>query len=684
MARRPALSNRQLGHAADFRPAARARRRGARRRGSSTGPSACGRRTARGASTPGHDGGDDRAARACRPVAGPAPAVVRLRPLHLRDAAPREPQSRPRVARRHGGRARLVRVALAEPGRRRGALYRVRGAHRDGALGDLPAPHLAHARVGGGAARPRPVDSRAARRARRRQQGGQPPLWAGRSVLARRAGAVATSAGPRAPPDRRRRRGVEPWLHRHALLAAPLSLVSAHPAALRRGRAAAARARATGLRERGPHGRGAGARAGRGRAAPAANPHAARGGNAQAHRVDDLLGVRRGARRRPARPRRAPRTRASPRHHSRHARRRAIGDGADRLHDSRGEPPGPDSPRVRLWRPRPMLHVPRPRRAGPHGDSRRERGRAPRAGARRRAAGRAARLPVAASGDVAVRPLVSPQAAPPSGAAAHRSLRGQRATSHRAVRRPPEIHGARRAAAPVRRCVLSQPLLRGGGARDRARGRRDEPVHGRRRHGAVRRGRRCGARMPGRPARRPGDRGERRRAERRHGRRARRAAAPRHRHPHGRRGRGADGLSRDGVPHGSRRHGPRGEPTPRSDEAIPGAARDLRGRCRPSRRRRLSIRAPRDHGEKPPRAAGDPSDPRARRPRASKTTKDSAGSEQKPSRVFERLAGLQLGADSENLGEARRGPSRPPPTVISSTRSACPRPASPPCRPGRA
>src|SRR5207247_9619386 len=82
----------------------------------------------------------------------PRPALVRSRPLRLRDHAPGEPLARPRLARRDGGRTRLLPRAVAQPRRLAPAVRVARHARGARLLGALPAPHAAHAVVGGRAA----------------------------------------------------------------------------------------------------------------------------------------------------------------------------------------------------------------------------------------------------------------------------------------------------------------------------------------------------------------------------------------------------------------------------------------------------------------------------------------------------------------------------------------------------
>ena len=195
----------------------------------------------------------------------------------------------------------------------------------------------------------------------------------------------------------------------------------------------------------------------------------AAGGHAQADRVDDLLAfvgalgvvlLARAGRRVLEHRRGGDPDRLS---------RRAGGRRARRLHHPRGEPARADPPRVGVRRARPLLDVPRPRRRA---DSRQSRRRAPTSGAcssawaRRRACGSPAsrgRVAMWRSGR-SCRPR--PRRPEPRRAAV---ARRERAGGHGALRRPPEVHRAGRAALAVRRRVLPQPILRGGGARDRAR-----------------------------------------------------------------------------------------------------------------------------------------------------------------------------------------------------------------------
>src|SRR6266850_2161054 len=96
------------------------------------------------------------------------PARLRPRALRLRDHAPGESLARPRLARRHGGWTRLLPRAVAQPGRLAPSLWLARHPRGAGILGALPAPHAAHAAVGGGAARARTRHPAAARQAHRR------------------------------------------------------------------------------------------------------------------------------------------------------------------------------------------------------------------------------------------------------------------------------------------------------------------------------------------------------------------------------------------------------------------------------------------------------------------------------------------------------------------------------------
>ena len=130
---------------------------------------------------------------AARAMARPTPALVRVCPVHLCHDPSGEPLARPRVARRHGSRTALVPRALAQPARRRRALQRLPRSHRDGALVDLRAAHLADARMGGRPALPRAHDPRAARPPRRGHTHGQSAVWPGRSLRSR-------GAQPLAPP----------------------------------------------------------------------------------------------------------------------------------------------------------------------------------------------------------------------------------------------------------------------------------------------------------------------------------------------------------------------------------------------------------------------------------------------------------------------------------------------------
>ena len=144
------------------------------------------------------------------------------------------------------------------------------------------------------------------------------------------------------------------------------------------------------------------------------------------------------------------------------------------------------------------------------------------------------------------------------------------------------------------------------GHRDHGRGRRDEPVHRRRRDGAVRyRIGPGGGLAPGAGggARHGGERG---RAERRAGRRP--AGADAHRHRHSRRARGgrSDGLGRELLSHGRGRHGPRRRAAGTGDQGLPRRAGPVR-RGRPLRRGRpVSLPSARPGGAQPRGAGGRP------------------------------------------------------------------------------
>ena len=241
----------------------------------------------------------------------------------------------------------------------------------------------------------------------------------------------------------------------------------------------------------------------------------------QARGVDILRRLRRGPRTHAARPRRPPALRAP---FSRHPRRLRLGRGNPRPHrvlDPGGEPIRRRPPRIGMRRPGPLLHVPRARAERSHRHPRGE----PGGGPRPRASGRPARGAPGVSGAAARRR--GGEAPRRAAGAAERRLRPLAvAGRHRAggddpLRRPPAVHRPRRAPAALRRGVLPEPLLRGDGTRDRARRRHHQPVHRRRRDGALRRGRRPRRGMPSRTGRRARHGGRHRRAQRGNGRRPR-------------------------------------------------------------------------------------------------------------------------------------------------------------------
>ena len=134
-------------------------------------------------------------------------------------------------------------------------------------------------------------------------------------------------------------------------------------------------------------------------------------------------------------------------------------------------------------------------------------------------------------GDVVVRPLLPPTARAASGLRAPVARRPG-AGDRDAVRRSARVHRPGRAPAALRRRLLPQPLLRGRGRADRGRGGHHQPVHGRRRDGAVR-GRADPARGCRRRCSAPARWSRAGRAQPPRWPRPERAAPHRHRHPHG-------------------------------------------------------------------------------------------------------------------------------------------------------
>ncbi len=188
-----------------------------------------------------------------------------------------------------------------------------------------------------------------------------------------------------------------------------------------------------------------------------------------------------------------PHAHAAPGHDSRQLYQGARCPRASRLERARGEPLRARPARVGLRRPRPLLDVPGPRRAG------RRRGcprRAPTssacstAWARRRTCAWPASFARAATSRWcrSCRPRrPAAEAGRPASGRAPRPGAGDR----RALRRSPRLHAAGRAPAALRRRLLPQPLLRGGRhAPSSAAGGIVNQFTGRRRDGAVRRGRR--------------------------------------------------------------------------------------------------------------------------------------------------------------------------------------------------
>ncbi len=159
---------------------------------------------------------------------------------------------------------------------------------------------------------------------------------------------------------------------------------------------------------------------------------------------------------------------------------------AGRLHHPGRQPDGRHPARLGVRRPRALLDLSRANRRAAWRSCRRP--------ARPSGACWRASAPPPTSGSPArpgrpatwrSMPLLAPSVAPDR-RVRHRRPAGPRAGAGRALRRPARLHAHGRAQAAVRRRLLPQPLLRGGGHRDHRRGRRDQPVHRRRRDGAVR------------------------------------------------------------------------------------------------------------------------------------------------------------------------------------------------------
>src|SRR5262249_55731863 len=207
----------------------------------------------------------------------------------------------------------------------------------------------------------RPDDSSPARRAFRRDTAGARLVRPGGRLPSRGAHLLGASTVCGSPPIHRAHRRLAPWLDRHPLLASLATLVSTSAAGVARRGGPAPRARAARLRRRRPRSGTPRARARRNGAAPPAESatRAERGGDAEASRGWHRPRVRRRAHADVARPGgtavlHAPLAGGPHRLSGRSGRPRP-----DRLHHPRGEPVRLCASRVRLWRARAMLHLPR-------------------------------------------------------------------------------------------------------------------------------------------------------------------------------------------------------------------------------------------------------------------------------------------------------------------------------------
>ncbi len=435
---------------------------------------------------------------------------------------------------------RVVRPALAQPAGHRRALRLLRHPQPPRALGALPPAHAPDARLGSGPAHPRACSSRRCScgtwwapgsRTSWPARGTPTRSWCSRitqldPVAGLRQVVVLVVAWIHGCTGLHFWLRLRPWYPRVAraiysgFLLLPVLALLGFAAAGQRGGAAGARAR---LRPGGdPRG-------------PASGSGAAR--RAGARRADHLLG-------RPGRDRAG--AGGARRRASTSAAGRACGSGiraaarcscppASRC-SRRAASPGIPHASVCGGRGRCSTCRVRVIRGGEHLPGR-DRRRAARARARGRARPRAAGLPgppAARSRGGAARARRR-RAARRGGRGGHheRSPRRRGADDRGALRGPARVHPPGRAEAPVRRGLHPQPLLRGGRRRHHGCGRHRQPVHRRRGHGALRRGRRRarGGLPPGGP-RGGGDGRPRAGAEPYPRRRSGHRAAPRDRHSH--------------------------------------------------------------------------------------------------------------------------------------------------------
>ena len=366
--------------------------------------------------------------------------------------------------------ALVVPRAVAQRAGHAGALRRHRRARRAGAVAAVSAPDAAHAGVGGDAVRAGPDAAGAAGRSRRGYPHRVVAARRRRSLHAHRARALGAGAGVRRPPDAHAGAGVDPRVYRRAFLAPLPSVVSARAPLALRGRAAAADAGPAGLRRRRPRGVRAGAHAGLDRGGAPRAPTRRRGAEAARlvairETLPDRLPARAaggaaGARRSPD-----PGVAARGADHVPVGSRRGRAGG---IHHPGRQPDGRHPARLGVRRTRALLDLPRANRARPRAAAA---GRARPSGACSR--GSAPRptcgWPARPGRPTTWRsmPLLAPSVAP-ADAFAHRRPAGPRAGAGRALRRPARLHAHGRAQAAVRRRLLPQPLLRGGGHRDHA------------------------------------------------------------------------------------------------------------------------------------------------------------------------------------------------------------------------
>src|SRR3989454_2727671 len=377
--------------------------------------------------------------------------------------------------------SRAMRIAVAHPCRLAPAVRAARPPRGARLLGALPAPPAAHAVVGGRAAGAGPRHPAAARHPHRRHADRVASLRRRGRVLARGAVAVGAGARPRQPAGPDRGPGVGARDDRAALDRQAPRLVSARGALAARRRGVGAHAGDPRLRERRAPGRRARARSRRARPDALARPPAADAGRGRDARARPRPGIRRlhdAARRGARRARRAQRAPAAARSGPRDLSQRPSRHRARRALRARGQPLRAHSARLGLRRPRALFDMPR---AHPYdtAPAAARRGGEPRAAPPRRAERRPPGLSAAADlrslGPAAPARHGHRRRRPP----ARRLAQRPRAGGRRPLRRPSPLHPAGRASAAVRRRVLPQPILRGGGRRPPALGRGGQPEIGR-------------------------------------------------------------------------------------------------------------------------------------------------------------------------------------------------------------